>query len=108
MKPIITSSALCFWAKFEMVFFMLLPFITVLVGLSNFVAVIFAFMHIKIFDSLIIVLIGINFLLATYTAIKYCYHHNQRVNLKLILSCGGMIIYNIILFPAILIAFYRK
>lgn len=108
MKPIITSSALCFWAKFEMVFFMLLPFITVLVGLSNFVAVIFAFMHIKIFDSLIIVLIGINFFLATYTAIKYCYHHDQRVNLKLILSCGGMIIYNIILFPAILIAFYRK
>lgn len=108
MKPIITSSSLCFWAKFEMVFFMLLPFITVLVGLSNFVAVIFAFMHIKIFDSLIITLIGINFLLATYTAIKYCYHHDQRVNLKLILSCGGMIIYNIILFPAILIAFYRK
>lgn len=107
MKPIVTSSALCFWAKFEMVFFMLLPFFTLIVGLSNFVAVVFAFMHIKIFDSLIVVLIGLNFLLATYTAIKYCYHE-RKVDLKVIFSCGGMIIYNIILFPAILIAFYRK
>lgn len=107
LKSIILSHYLCFWAKFEMTFFLLLPFITVIVGLSNFVAVLFAFANIELFKSLIFVLIGLNFLLALYTATKYCYHE-RKVDLHIILSCGGMIIYNIILFPAILMAFYRK
>lgn len=39
--------------------------------------------------------------------VKYCQDARQ-VNLKILFSCAGMIIYNIILFPAIIIAFYRK
>lgn len=107
LKSILFSRHLCTCAKFEMIFFMLLPFITLLVGLSNLVAVVFAFCHIKTFLRLILALIGLNFLLALYTAIKYrC--DKKKVSIKTIWNCGGMIIYNIILFPAIIIAFYRK
>lgn len=107
MKPIISSRVLSFWAKFEMVFFMFLPFMTLFVGISNAIAVIFAFRHIRLFKNLILWLIGLNFMLAIYTAGKYCYD-NRKINLRIIWACGGMIIYNIILFPAIIIAFYRK
>lgn len=107
IKPIIYSSKLVYKAKFEMIFFMLLPFITCLVGLSNFIVLWFALIHIKIFEIIIMILIIINFVLATYIAIKYK-EMTSKLSLKLILDCGGLAIYNILLFPAILIAFYRK
>lgn len=107
IKPVLMSKYLGFWAKFEMIFFMLLPFMTLLVGLANAAALVFALAHIKIFVGLILVLIAVNFLLAFYTAIKYCCDE-QKIDLGTIFSCGGMMIYNIILFPAIIIAFYRK
>ena len=107
MKPIFTSKELGFWAKFEMIFFMLLPFLTVMVGLSNLATLIFAIFHLRLFIGLFIFLIAINLLLAYYMGVKYCQDARQ-VNLKILFSCAGMIIYNIILFPAIIIAFYRK
>lgn len=107
MRDIFTSQELGFWAKFEMIFFMLLPFITMFVGLSNFITLIFALLHIHIFFHLFIFLISINLLLAFYMGVKYC-QDPTKVRLATLLNCAGMIIYNIILFPAILIAFYRK
>lgn len=107
MIPVLSSPYLGFFAKFEMMFFMLLPFMTLVVGLANFAMVIFAFFHLKTFLKLLLALVGVHFLLAIYTAIKYIGHGN-RVNTKMILSCGSLVLYNIILFPAILMAFYRK
>ena len=107
IKEILMSHELNFSAKFEMVFFMLLPSITLFVGLSNLFALIFSLFHFKIFIYLFIFLIGINLLLAFYMGSKYC-EDPTKVRLATLLNCAGMIIYNIILFPAILIAFYRK
>lgn len=107
MKRIFYSPYLKFWAKFEMIFFMLLPFFTIMVGFCNFTSLIFALCNIDLFFNLILGLTGINFLLATHTAVKYC-GHDQKLKFKTIFYCGGMMIYNIILFPAIIIAFYRK
>lgn len=106
-KPIIFSRHLGFWAKFEMSFFMILPFMTVLVGIANCLSTIFAFANFAEFHTLIFGLFGINCALAVYTAIKYC-QSSSKINFKIIILCGGMTIYNLILFPAILIAFYRK
>lgn len=106
-KLIIGSKYLGFWAKFEMSFFMILPFMTVLVGFANCLSTIFAFVNFAKFCTLIIGLFGINCALAVYTAIKYC-QNNTKIDFTTIVLCGGMTIYNLILFPAILIAFYRK
>lgn len=105
--PVVKSRELGFWAKFEMVFFMMLPFFTVAVGFSNFVDLGYACYHFMRFIGLFTFLVCIAALLSCYMAIKYALH-DFRVTLKLVIICGTMVIYNIILFPAILIAFYRK
>lgn len=96
-----------FWAKCEMIFFMILPFLTLIVGMANFIALIFAIFHLKKFIGLILILVFINELLALYMAKKYC-QGEGKITLKIVFLCSGMVIYNIILFPSILIAFYRK
>lgn len=107
LKKVFKSKALKFGAKFEMVFFMLLPFITVIVGTSNVVSLIYALFNITKYWKLIIFLIIINVLLDIYMGVKYC-GSLKNLKIKTIFRCGGMVLYNIILFPAILIAFYKK
>lgn len=107
LRNIVKSKTLKFWAKFEMMFFMFLPFLTVVVGTANMIALVYAVIHIKKFWGLLLFLIAINLFLAYYMGVKYTVD-SKRVNLKLLLLCSGMVIYNLILFPAIIIAFYRK
>lgn len=107
LKNIFQSKVLRFWAKFEMIFFMFLPFITIIVGTANTIALFYAIAHINQFWYLLIFLTLINLLLAYYMGVKYVINA-KNVNLKVLLMCSGMVIYNIILFPSIAIAFYRK
>lgn len=76
------------------------PLPNVMVGLSNLATLIFAIFHLRLFIGLFIFLIAINLLLAYYMGVKYCQDARQ-VNLKILFSCAGMIIYNIILFPEV-------
>lgn len=107
LKKIVKSNQLRFWAKFEMIFFMVLPFLTIIVGFSNMVVLIYALIHIHQFYELFIFLTIIDMLLSYYMGIKYILNEG-KVTIKTVLTCAGMTIYNIILYPAIVIAFYRK
>lgn len=107
LKKIIRSNQLGFWAKFEMIFFMVLPFLTIIVGFSNMVVLIYALIHIRQFYELFIFLTIIDMLLSYYMGIKYILNEG-KVTIKTVLTCAGMTIYNVILYPAIVIAFYRK
>ena len=46
-------------------------------------------------------------LLSYYMGIKYILNEG-KVTIKTVLTCAGMTIYNVILYPAIVMAFYRK
>ena len=107
LKKIIRSNQLGFWAKFEMIFFMVLPFLTIIVGFSNMVVLIYALIHIRQFYELFIFLTIIDMLLSYYMGIKYILNEG-KVTMKTVLTCAGMTIYNVILYPAIVMAFYRK
>lgn len=107
LKKIIRSNQLGFWAKFEMIFFMVLPFLTIIVGFSNMVVLIYALIHIRQFYELFIFLTIIDMLLSYYMGIKYILNEG-KVTIKTVLTCAGMTIYNVILYPAIVMAFYRK
>lgn len=104
---VVKSPELGFWAKFEMVFFMLLPFFTVLVGFSNLIILLYACGHFVHFIGLFVFLLGAVTALSYYMAFKYALN-DFRISPKLVIICSTMTIYNVILFPAILIAFYRK
>lgn len=106
-QRILDSQKLTFWAKFEMIFFMFLPFLTTVSGTANGIAFIYSILNLKKYWVLLLFLTVINFLLSYYMGVKYC-TDSMHITWIVLLECSSMVIYNIILFPAILIAFYRK
>lgn len=107
LKKIIHSSQIKLSAKVEMTYFMFLPFFTLLVGFSNLLTFIFALERINAFVNLFIFLIDANCFLALYMSIKFS-SDVKKVKLRTIIECLGMNVYNLILFPSVVIALYRK
>lgn len=101
---IVHSSEIKLKAKCEMIYFMFLPFFTMIVGIANMLTLVFACEDFNLFKNLFLFLIDFNIILSIYMSLKY----NKKLKLINIINCLGMNIYNLILFPAIFIAFYRK
>lgn len=106
-QRILDSQELTFWAKFEMMFFMFLPFLTTISGTANGIALIYSMFNFREYWVLILFLTMINLFISYYMGVKYC-TDSKHITWVVLLECSSMVIYNIILFPAILIAFYRK
>lgn len=104
---IIRSSRIHFLAKVEMTFYMFIPFITLVSGVAGLYVFIYVAIHITIYLAVFISLILLNCIINTIIISAYQKAARTKwfISLAAILFLG---IYNYLLYPAIIIAFYKK
>lgn len=105
---IIKSPMLKLAAKIEMSFYMLIPFITIFTGAASIAVFVFAVDHGAEYWRLLVFLIAVNTFFSGYIILKYWQMTSSRQYLLLIWTTITFALYNYLLYPAIIIAFYRK
>lgn len=104
---IIMSQRIPILAKVEMTFYMFIPFITLISGLAGIYVFVYVIIHITAYYAVFISLILLNFIINTIIIAAYrdIANSSWKINLAAILLVG---VYNYLLYPAIVIAFYKK
>lgn len=104
---ILKSTRISRLAKLEMTFYMFIPFITLLSGLANLLALLYVFVNIQDCYPVVISLFLLNCIINNIIVADY----RQSADLNWLFSLLVIIflgIYNYLLYPAIIIAFYKK
>lgn len=104
---ILRSSKINLLSKLEMTFYMFIPFITLFSGLAGLYVMIYVIVHITTCYPVVISLILLNCIINNIIIADY----RKTVNLNWFLSLLSILflgIYNYLLYPAIVIAFYKK
>lgn len=104
---ILRSSQINLLSKMEMTFYMFIPFITLISGLAGLYVLVYVIAHIMTCYPVVISLVLLNCIINNIIIADYrkTANLNWFVSLLSILFLG---IYNYLLYPAIVIAFYKK
>lgn len=104
---ILRNSRINFLSKMEMTFYMFIPFITLVSGLAGLYVLVYVTAHIMTCYPVVISLVFLNCIINNIIIADY----RKTANLNWFISLISIIflgIYNYLLYPAIVIAFYKK
>ncbi|MBU8890983.1 glycosyltransferase [Lactiplantibacillus plantarum] len=95
-------------AKAEMTFYMLIPFVTLFTGIASLAVFVFTLGNFDDYWQLLAVIVGINLLFNAYIIVQYQRASHTRQYGSLVWTVITFAIYNYLLYPAIVIAFFKK
>lgn len=95
-------------AKAEMSFYMLIPFVTLFTGIASLIVFAFTLSNFNDYWRLLAVIMAVNLLFNMYIIIQYQRASQSKQYGLLAWIVITFAIYNYLLYPAILIAFYKK
>lgn len=95
-------------AKAEMTFYMLIPFVTLFTGIASLAVFVFTLGNFDDYWWLLAVIVGINLLFNAYIIVQYQRASHTRQYGSLVWTVITFAIYNYLLYPAIVIAFFKK
>ncbi|WP_244666176.1 glycosyltransferase [Lactobacillus nasalidis] len=95
-------------AKTEMFFYMLIPFVTLVTGLASLVVFGFTMTNLDDYWRLLLVIVAINLSFNIYIVFQYQRITKSKQHWLLLWTVLTFAIYNYLLYPAIVIAFYKK
>lgn len=105
---VLRSSFINIAAKFEMTFYMLIPFITIFTGVASLIVMGFTIVNLDDYWRLLVLLILINLFFSSYIILRYQKMTRSKQYGLLIWTALTFAFYNYLLYPAIIIAFCRK
>lgn len=95
-------------AKAEMTFYMLIPFVTLFTGIASLAVFVFTLVNFDDYWRLLAVIEGINLPFNAYIIVQYQRASHTRQYGLLVWTVITFAIYNYLLYPAIVIAFFKK
>ena len=95
-------------AKAEMSFYMLIPFVTLFTGIASLIVFAFTLSNFNDYWRLLAVIMAVNLLFNMYIIIQYQRVSQSKQYGLLAWTVITFALYNYLLYPAILIAFYKK
>ena len=95
-------------AKAEMTFYMLIPFVTLFTGIANLAVFVFTLGNFDDYWQLLAVIVGINLTFNAYIIVQYQRASHTREYGLLVWTVITFAIYDYLLYPAIVIAFFKK
>lgn len=95
-------------AKAEMSFYMLIPFVTLVTGIASLIVFVFTLSNLDDYWRLLAVIVTVNMIFNMYIIVQYQRASQTKQYGLLIWTVLTFAFYNYLLYPAIVIAFYKK